>query len=61
MTRTELRGSVLAVLGGGFLLQAGCVGFLQRELEALLAPVSPDNAALVLNSVFFDLLAPLFF
>ena len=47
-------------LPGSMLLQSGCVGFLQRELEALLAPTSPDNAAAVLSSVFFDLLAPLF-
>ncbi len=48
---------------GMFLMlsSGGCVAFFEQELEALLAPGSPDNVLLVLHSTFFDLLAPLIY
>jgi len=50
-----------SALVGGVLLQSGCGAFWQGEIEALFAPSSPDNALAVLNSIFFQVLAPLFY
>lgn len=58
--RGRRRAASLALLAGT-LCQAGCAGFWQRELEALFAPDVAGNAVYVLDSVLFDLLAPLFY
>ncbi len=57
----NLKWMALATLSMGQLFQAGCSGFFMRELEALFAPASAGNALFVLDSVLFDLLAPLIF
>ncbi len=49
------------MLSSGCLFQGGCSTFFIRELEALFAPSSPGNALFVLDSLLFDLLAPLIY
>ncbi len=49
------------MLSSGCLFQSGCSTFFIRELEALFAPSSPGNALFVLDSLLFDLLAPLIY
>lgn len=61
MPRIKPRKTLMLVLSAGWLFQSGCTMLLMRELEALLAPNSPGNALFVLDSLLFDLLAPLIY
>ena len=62
MKRTDV-GCRLAALTGlsGWLFQGGCSSLWIREIEALFAPASPDNALFVLDSILFNLLAPVLY
>lgn len=47
---------IALLVSGCWLFDGGCVGFVQRELEVLMAPGS--NPTLVRNSFLYDVFGP---